>query len=597
MKLPSFSFLIDAFARVCIRFPFAMVSAFIGVGCLMLMIQNHDSGLTVKHWLIAQLALPFFVALTAFSESRGWKSNWRHWALQGAGLLLLGIYYMFFPDPKAPGFEEIHGARHGVLLLTAHLFVAFAPYLNRLPVADFWEYNKQLFANIVIGAVYTFILWAGLSLAILAVDQLFDLKVAGEIYLHLFVLLAGVFNTVFFLAHFPQDFDLGEQDLSYNVVFKNLCKFILIPIVGLYFLILYAYSAKILLTWTLPRGWVASLVIGFSVAGIFTYLLNYLLPKYDDSGMPAAYRRWFWWVMLPMVVLLFASINRRIGDYGVTEPRYFVVLIGLWLAGCGLYFIFSKQDNIKFIPVSLAVVGLLAVLGPFSAFSVAERSQVGLLKELLEKNGRLADGKVKQNTAPVPETEAQQIQSGLDFLDRRDRLTAIQAWLPMLADSFPEVPDTYDSGDRIAAWLGVKTGSIGADDFRSMTVTIDRNSRSGDLRGYTNYYDVMLNGYGREPVYGRYFALRPDQRAIVWRENKNGTAVDLDVFLLDPFLKQWVAQSANDAYSLSGDENVEIKGKKADIRALIHDLRYEYKKDSFKIIHMDALILLREKGR
>ena len=38
--------------------------------------------------------------------------------------------------------------------LAAHLAVAFLPYLDESPVEDFWEYNKRLFGNFMVGAFY-----------------------------------------------------------------------------------------------------------------------------------------------------------------------------------------------------------------------------------------------------------------------------------------------------------------------------------------------------------------------------------------------------------------------------------------------------------
>ncbi|MBK7936853.1 MAG: DUF4153 domain-containing protein [Lewinellaceae bacterium] len=292
--------------------------------------------------------------LVAFAESADWGEK-RGWLLQAAGLIALAVYW-FVLDPKSEAFEYVGIPRFMVLLLTAHLFTAVAPYLNKRSVADFWEYNRELFANIVIGGVFTMILFAGLALAILAVDQLFDLHIRSErVYPRLFVLLAGVFNTSYFLFHFPQKYEFSDADAGYNAVFKNLCKYILIPIVGLYFLILYTYGGKIIATWSLPRGWVSSLVLGFSVAGIFTYLLNFYLPEHDDSAWARAFKRWFWWIQLPLTALLFVAVARRIGDYGVTEMRFLVAHLGVWLALTCLYFLFSKHDNIKYIPISLGL--------------------------------------------------------------------------------------------------------------------------------------------------------------------------------------------------------------------------------------------------
>ena len=293
MKLPSPGFLLNAFATACRRFPVAMLCAAVGVVAGLVLVERGDDSFFTRLWMVCQLGLPLLIGLAALAESRA-REGRLHWLLQGAGVVVLAGYF-FLLDPDTPSFERLVLPRYMALLLSAHLLVAVAPYLNRSPVADFWEYNKRLFTNLVTGAAFTAVLYLGLSAAVLAVDRLFDLHVNYRIYGRLFVLLAGVVNTSFFLFHFPKTYTFGEDGTGYNAVFRNLCKFILIPIVGLYFLILYAYGTKILITWNLPQGWVSSLVVGFSVAGIFTYLLNYWLPQHDDSSLVHGYRRWFWW--------------------------------------------------------------------------------------------------------------------------------------------------------------------------------------------------------------------------------------------------------------------------------------------------------------
>ena len=274
-----------------------MLAAFVGTFALLWNIQHsyysgtdgqgENAGFSmsvwmVKLWMLGQLGLPLFTGLTALAESRTWSFQ-KHLSILAGGLVLLGIYGWSLPDNIQQEFNQVDMIRYTVLLVVAHLFVAVAPYLNQLKISDFWNYNRQIFANLVVGAAYTFILWGGLSLALLAIRQLFSLHIAGENYARLFILLAGIFLTIFFLYQFPGHYAQDEPEADYNAVFKNLCKYILIPIVGLYFLILYAYSFKILVQWELPNGWVSGLVLGFSVAGIFTYLLNYLLPLHDEQ--------------------------------------------------------------------------------------------------------------------------------------------------------------------------------------------------------------------------------------------------------------------------------------------------------------------------
>lgn len=599
MKLPSPGFLLNAFFQASRRFPGAMLCAIAGVVTVIAYISPNggaEERYLERLWMVFQLGLPFLTGLVAFSESKAWDEK-RGWLLQGLGLLVLAGCWVLF-DPSAPAFEYVGLPRYFVLVVTAHLFVAAAPYLNQLSVRDFWEYNRELFANIIIGVVFTLILFAGLGLAILAVDQLFDLNIDHKIYGKLFVVLAGVFNTTYFLFHFPEKYEFASADTGYNAIFKNLCKFILIPIVGLYFLILYTYGGKILAMWSLPRGWVSSLVLGFSVAGIFTYLLNFYLPEHDDSAHVRGYKKWFWWVVLPPTVLLFVAIGKRISDYGVTEERFLVAHLGVWLAATCLYFLFSKHDNIKFIPISLGLFALVFAFGPLSAFKVSERSQVGILKNLLEKNGRWKEGRMVQGTSPVPKEEVWQIISALEFLERRDALSHL-TWLPMPVDSFMATNPygTYGVAGRIAAWAGVDVNEARADTYLNIGVG-DFQFAEVDVRGFSTFYKVALDtGADKDPASdGNFFKLSDDGKRVEWEKTKTGKARLVETFDLQPILSKWTTQAQNYYLHLSQSEaTFDLVGKKGTLRIIVQNASVDKSSSIAKLNYLEGFLFLKEK--
>jgi hypothetical protein len=455
MKIPSVPVLVESFVGVLRRFPFVMLAAFCGVIAFSVMIEHEYGSEPPKVWikllLTSILGLPFLLSLAIAGEK--WQlSKQGSILLSVAGLGLPAVYfYSLHISPLAPG--VITMIRFAGLILATHLLVSYIPYLKAGTVEDFWEYNKRLFGNIVVGGVYSGIIFAGLSIAILAVDNLFDVKIDDKIYGHLFAWVAGIFNTSYFLSNFPRQYDdLTLEGSTYTVAIKNLSKFILIPIVSIYFLILYAYSAKILVTWNLPQGWVSSLVLGFSVAGILTYLLNYMLVKFDENVLVREYRKWFFYVLFPMVGLLFVAIGRRLSEYGVTEERFVVATAGVWLFLISLYFIISKKDNIKFIPISLSIFALLAVLGPLSAFRVSHRSQTDRLQSLLEKNAMLVEGKVVAAKDTLASADAESIRSILYYLREHEHFEEAARWFG-LPDSIQN-PD-WSEIDRILGDLKI----------------------------------------------------------------------------------------------------------------------------------------------
>ncbi|MEZ4892374.1 MAG: DUF4153 domain-containing protein [Saprospiraceae bacterium] len=594
MKLPSPGFLLQAFLSAVIRFPAAMLSAFAGVMAMQVIINDYN---TPDEWvrtiLVALIGVPFFTALIAFAESRDWSES-RKWLVQVLGILAL-IAYGFVLDPTGSGFEYKQLPGYLALVLIGHLFVAVAPYLNNLSVRDFWEYNKILFANIVIGACFTFILNSGLSLAILAVDQLFDLKIDFKVYPRLAIFLAGIFNTAYFLYHFPNSFQFEQKENTIAVVFKNLCKYILIPIVGLYFLILYTYSLKILISWDLPRGWVSSLVIGFSVAGIFTYLLNFYLPELEKAKIIHLFKKWFWWILLPMTLLLFVAIGRRISDYGITEFRFLVAETGVWLALVCLYFIISKTDNIKFIPISLGLFALAYAFGPLSARSVSLRNQVGRLTESLKESGRFENGKMKPGTAAMSEASIEQFSASLTYLDYRKSLDVLDEFLPAPIDSLPiDTPKEFDwKTERLRTWLNISDSTYTADRNYYFNISSYSRNKPIDIAGYNSF--VKADTYERKDKSGENGLLISEDGQHFVRYVITDAGEVTDTIDLKPIISKWMELRNENYYlELKGENQLDtIKIRSGNMLMVTENCSIHIDKDGSKITSWNGYLFMK----
>jgi hypothetical protein len=99
-------------------------------------------------------------------------------------------------------------------------------------------------------------------------------------------------------------------------------------------------------------------------------------------------------VLIPLIILLVWAVLARVIDYGITEERYFLIILAAWLAFINAYFLLSKSQNIMIIPFSLCLVTALSVYGPQGAFSTSKRSQIKELKQLFEKYKSLEDDKI-----------------------------------------------------------------------------------------------------------------------------------------------------------------------------------------------------------
>jgi len=400
------------------------------------------------------------IALVIAKESQQWSSL-VHWLGRLGILCFLGLIYLGLLPAN---YEVINTSifrlpfQLGALFIFLHLLISYVPFINKGSEEDFWEYNKDVFLNLVESGFYSFFLFVGLSIAILALDKLFGIELDDLAYPRLFFFLIGVFNTLYFLSKYPAVYYDNKIKTPIKA-FLIFSQYILIPLVLIYMAILYAYAIQIGFKWTLPEGWVSQLSLWFSVVGIFAFLLNYFNHKFSDFKLTAYYKKYFFLVLLLPIVLVFVAIYRRISEYGVTELRYVVALLGVWLLGIGLYYNLSKKKNIRVIPISLSVFVLIPVLlGPFSMFNATLTSQKKHFKQLLIDNNCLVDQSLRPiNSSELNQTSTEQEQekgrklyNAIRFLDERSDLSFINDWiepdLDFVGEKDPRVAS--DSLDR-----------------------------------------------------------------------------------------------------------------------------------------------------
>jgi len=431
------------------RFPIEILIAVVGsVSAIYLVDLTYDQhDYPIQNLLHTCLVgLTFALSVSIYSERKKFDIKTKA-ILQAVVVALLVAYYFYLPQDELP---LVYIIRALALFIAFHLLVSFSAFVQRAELLGFWEFNKQLFVNILISGLYSGVLYVGLSLALVAIDNLFNANLDSKIYAYLFITLAGIFNTWFFLSKFPEDYENLEQNMEYPKGLKLFTQYVLLPLVVIYLVILYFYEFKIILEWQLPMGWVSYLVIAFSIAGILALLLVYPLQYSDENKWVRVFTRSFYWALFPLIGLFFVAIVKRVAEYGITENRYFLILLAFWLLATSVYLLIDKLKNIKIIPISLAVIALLSIVGPWGAFSVSKYSQLSRLEKLLSENNLLKDGKI----IPLKDTisfEAQkEISSKIDYLVTTHGIFSLEK---LFAKPMQQIIDStvskYSQSDRI----------------------------------------------------------------------------------------------------------------------------------------------------
>lgn len=384
MKFPSISDAAHRAADAFARFPFVILCG--AAAAVTGSILAYEGGsFWTRALLSSLLGLPLFFALALLSERLGW-SRGRALAVQALALAVPALFLIVALDLS----EQLLWTRALHLAAGLHLSVAIVSFVGRPAGTGFWQFNRILLLRFLLGALFTAVLFAGLALSLAALDQLFGIDIDHEVYLTVLFTLMFLFSPWFFAAGVPRDVAALDARDDYPTGLKVFAQFVLIPLVTIDLLILTAYLVRVLVTRSWPSGWIGWLVSGIAVTGTLALLLVHPLREREDSRWVNAYGRWFFVALLPSIAMLLMAIGLRIQQYGVTERRYFLLVLAITLAVLALWYAFTASRNIRIIPAVLAVVAFFTFAGPWSAYAVARRSQLQRLEAALARNGMLS---------------------------------------------------------------------------------------------------------------------------------------------------------------------------------------------------------------
>ncbi len=325
-------------------------------------------------------------------------------------------------------------------------------------------------------------------------------------------------------------------------------------------IILYAYEGKILLAWDLPKGWVSNLVLLSAVAGILAFLL--LHPLKQTTDWVRRFNKAYYVALVPLVGLLFVAIYVRINEYGVTEPRYFVATLAVWLLGIVLYFLFSRADNIKIIPISLFVLCMLSIVGPWGAFSASDRSQLNRLYRVLETNKWLKNGKISIPDTAINGPDLGEVDATLFYFADRQSYLKLQPLFTQSLDSLRN-KSTYDRRYQLANWSNLTV--VRPEASQSARYFYSTSGENGEIN--ISGYDYMLKGY--HPVYAQSAAADTTQRkvSVSWQDSTQSLVIRLNSKTLLMSMTRRIGEMAVLETSVVPDEKMQLEAENDQLKA------------------------------
>ncbi len=511
LKIPSVDEIAKKAKETLQRFPLSVASAFIVALVAIYLIEMHPPKgeslyqMLFKVSFVASLTVLVFAVVRLLAEG--------HARSKYGFLLILSVlgalfYYYILPDDYRDFSAFILNFRHLFLMILFGMAILWSPFLSKhTENSDYWEYAKGVFFSVFMTFVFTVILIVGIDGAIFAIEKLFDIEIPGKRYAEANILITALFSVGYFLSQIPKH-PLATRFLPPPPkVEMFFTKWILTPLSLTYFVILYAYSAKLLMTQEWPKGILAWLIVIFSVVAVLTYLFWTHFAKQGQGG----WRRWIWLAVLLQTVMLFIAIGMRISQYSWTESRYMVFVLGLWLFGISLYFLFLKRAKIKWIFISLSLLIAVTQFGPFGAYNISRNAQQTRLEHMLTE---------LKNYAPASKAPVKlryEISDTIAYLNNRHGQSSLKLLFPKIIAKYEKNQETKSANagvreKHISYWKlpSFVTKELGfiyinrweyqrekknPKSYAEFSAERNNKKRLLDVKGYDYVTDVNFYGY------------------------------------------------------------------------------------------------------
>lgn len=448
MKIFNFTLLnFNSIKNTFKRFPFTIISAILAT--IFLILSTFDEYAEAYNDRIMSFGLVFVFGIFLYAFIKLFNEGLRNYYdlknLKNNNLfkilsyvitlpILYGIYELVYQENKVLAFYD-NNFIYFTLIAALVVGTSFVGKFNYHK--DFVAYVAKILKAFIISNIYSFIVFVGISGIIFALNSLFKFNFESTVYLRVAIFSFILFNVVTFFSDFPKVRD-SFTDYKYPKAFRILLVYIITPIVIIYTAILLAYFVKILVLWQIPNNLIVNLVIWFAS---FSIVYLFFLSRVDSITFINKFKIVFPFTLFPLLGMMFFAIYLRIKEYGMTENRYIVIAVGLWIFLSLIYYIFYRENSNISIPIFLSVIILITGLGPASATSLSIRSQNARFEKLLRDNKMIAGEEIKPNISIESEAKSQivDIVSYMVRTDRVDKLSYMPKDFKLNEDSFTKL--------------------------------------------------------------------------------------------------------------------------------------------------------------
>lgn len=402
-------------------FRYPATAVFLLADAVLIAIQISTDTDYQKYIIACSVGAVLSIAFQALYERFFNHQRTRIMLMAAGALLAAGYYLIIMPAPELG--TEIY-VRTWVTVFALTIAFIWCPVIKSR--VTFNESFMATFKAFFQSALYSAVLYAGISLIIAAIDRLIA-PVDSDAYSHSANIVFVLFAPAFFLSKIPVY--PGKNELN-NVIESDpkavasieksthcpkflevLISYIIIPLTAIFTIILLIYIAINITNEFWTNNLLEPMLISYSI----TVLLVYILASGLENKFAKFFRLISPKILIPIVLFQIASSLLGLKDTGLTYSRYYVVLFGIYAAASGVMLSIVNVRKNGIIAAMAIAFAAVSIIPPVDAFTQSRLNQEHILKTELEQNQMLQNGAIIPNGS-IPDASKLRITSAVEYL-------------------------------------------------------------------------------------------------------------------------------------------------------------------------------------
>lgn len=341
-----------------------------------------EYGFVTIFYLSVGMILDFAISLWGDEQT----NRKRYYIVKGVSLGIWTIYcvWLYCHQKELLGKDNMPFLLANTAWITALVLgIPFVSFRREKNDVQAWHFSVSLCKALLISAIIIGVTEIGVNGLIYGTAALFDFKPAKEVVAVVNIVCAMMLSGLLFFNLVPAGERKHNASTDIPRFLMNVVKWLLLPLLACYMLVLYVYSGTIIAKWELPKGlisWLVSAVMG-------GYLLGYVIlyPQLLDtkSWLSKLFTRWLPALILPLLVLMTVGVARRFSDYGLTAPRLYLVTLLVWYYVVCILIIALPRKRLHWVFLSVAALFVLTSGHPLNYYRICEKVIRGKVEALL----------------------------------------------------------------------------------------------------------------------------------------------------------------------------------------------------------------------